>query len=122
MFLYFKAIFKKLKPRYDDIKNNVEVKNFVNKILALAFLAPEFIINLYRELKGGASDAIKFLLRSFFPYYERYWLRTVTPGGFSVYGLSRRTNNISESFNSELVYLFGSRPYAADFMRTFYVF
>ena len=87
-----------MKPQYDKINKNNEAKHFIKKVLALAFLPPELIVDEYFVLKNEASNAIKVFLRTFFQYYERYWLRTITPPGFSVYGLSRQTNNISESF------------------------
>ncbi|CAB0032071.1 unnamed protein product, partial [Trichogramma brassicae] len=50
-------------------------------------------------------------------YFRTYWLKTVTPAGFSVFGLSKRTNNCCESFNSLLSRDLEKRPVPNDFCR-----
>ncbi|XP_050064589.1 uncharacterized protein LOC126553475 [Aphis gossypii] len=43
-------------------------------------------------------------------YVRQYWLTTVRPSGFSVYGVNIRTNNFVESFHSMLKSTIGIHP------------
>jgi len=43
-------------------------------------------------------------------YVRQYWLTTVRPSGFSVYGVNIRTNNFVESFHSMLKSTIGTHP------------
>jgi len=45
-----------------------------------------------------------------FNYIQHYWIDTVGPVGFSVYGLNIRTNNYVESFHSMLKTTIGQHP------------
>lgn len=96
------------------------MEHIIKKILALPFLPPHMILPEYYRQKESMADEIKVLLKKFLEYFERYWLRIVTPARFSVFGLTNRTNNISESWNSELVHLLGENPVAASMTRNIF--
>ena len=115
----------------DVLENDRNFNDLAKRFLALAFLPAHMIEPQYQEekdrmteyidsIKEGVKTDISRKIKAFFNYYERYWLGIVTPEGFSVYRLSRRTNNCSESFNSILgTYLAenGQRPVPSFFCR-----
>lgn len=45
-----------------------------------------------------------------FNYFNNYWINTISPEGFSVFGRNHRTNNFVESFHSSLLGFFGVHP------------
>lgn len=92
----------------------------IKKILALAFLPSYMIEDEYYRQKETMENDVKLLLARFLSYFERYWLGIITPAAFSVYGLTNRTNNISESWNSELFQLFGKNPVPAVMTRNIF--
>ena len=104
MFNRFQAIFRKLKSLNlrDYVKNNVRANIFIKQVLCLAFLPPEIIPEKFQELCRLLPERVNARLRFFNRYFRRQWIGGVTLKGFSVYGLSKRTNNCVESFNSHL--------------------
>ncbi|XP_050537431.1 uncharacterized protein LOC126903328 [Daktulosphaira vitifoliae] len=48
-----------------------------------------------------------FDLKVLLHYIQNYWIDTIGPQGFSVYGFSIQTNNYLESFHSTLQTMFG---------------
>lgn len=114
----FQAIYKKAKALrlHNLLLTNGEAKTFLKKVLALAYLPAAMVIDQFRALKNGLSPAVKREMGQFCSYYDRYWLRTVTPDGFSVHGLSRRTNNIIESYHRRLQHRMATRPGPWDFV------
>ena len=112
-FIYFnQALFKKLnKLRLSDLlQGNEFARMFVKKLKALAYLPKNLIRAEYDCLKRALSPALATTFRTVLEYYEREWLRVITPARFSVHGLLRRTNNVTESYNSILSDLLGSHP------------
>lgn len=95
----------------------MELAQSVKRILALAFLPANLIIPEFRRQKAAMPGRLLELLDNFLKYFDNYWLKIVTREGFSCYGLSMRTNNCTESFNSELAYKLDKRPEAPDFVR-----
>lgn len=89
---------------------------FFKKLLALAYLPSDKIQAAYTTLKNALPRDRQNVLRGFLNYFERYWLGVVKPHGFSVHGLGRRTNNISESYNSKLQHKLGPHPGPWDFL------
>lgn len=49
-------------------------------------------------------------VQEMFNYIERFWMDTIGPTGFSVYGFNIRTNNYIESFHSMLNTTIGQHP------------
>lgn len=116
--LISQAILKKAKALRltPVIRAEEAAKLFMKKILALAFLPAARIPEQYGVLKDGLPAPLKRSFAAFFTYYERQWLAKVKPAGFSVYRLSRRTNNVTESYNSVLKENMGQHPSAWTFI------
>lgn len=104
----------------------------VKKFLCVAFLPPEMIVDEFERQskifleffdKKLADGEIKQKEWSsafvFIEYFDSYWMKVVTPAGFSVFALSKRTNNCCESFNSLLQRELGKRPVVNIFCRKF---
>ena len=98
------------------IRSNEVAKMFLKKLMALAFLPGALIQQEYNVLRNSLPPALAIQLQPFVSYYERQWLRIVTPDGFSVHGLSRRTNNVTESYNSVLADVLGIHSGAWTFL------
>lgn len=90
----------------------------VKRILALAFLPAPMIEEEYERQKQEIADDGEYyeLLDRFFEYFESYWMRIITPEGFSVFGLSKRSNNVVEGFNFSLQYALSARPMPCDYL------
>ena len=101
------------------MKENDVAREFVKKVLALAFLPADQIIIEYETLKGSLQAVMKNRLVAFLNYFENYWLRIVTPKGFSIFGLDRRTNNAIESFHAQLGHKLETHPSPWDFICEF---
>ena len=136
VWIFLQCIYGKLRELglADFLTDDHFFSDLVKRILALAFLPPEMIELQYESEKHRIRDYIDSLnekirkdksprVDKFFKYYERYWLKIVTPQGYSVYAQSIRTNNCSESFNSILGnYLVEKqqRPRAGFFCRKYF--
>lgn len=112
------ALYHKAKSLHLDnlIKNDQEARSFFKKIMALAYLPSHLIEGQYRRLKNDLAPNLARRFGQFCRYYDRYWLQIVTPGGFSVYGLGRRTNNVIESYHSRLRHKLDARRAPWDFV------
>ena len=103
------------------MKDDKKLKDQVLTILALSFLPPNIIEEEFFRIKAEMKEEYRALLQTWLDYFEDYWINTVTPEGFSIFELSRRTNNIEESYNSLLADELGHRPEAAPFIRNFII-
>ncbi|KAF0720933.1 RING-type domain-containing protein, partial [Aphis craccivora] len=65
-----------------------------------------FLAIIRLETRMGVLNRIVQLV----DYVRQYWLTTVLPSGFSVYGVNIRTNNFVESFHSMLKSTIGIHP------------
>ena len=92
------------------IRNDVEIGNFIKKVIALPFLPHEDIEQAFNEILTAASQRVQNVLRRFISYYRRQWINIVTPKGFSIFGLVRRTNNAIESYHARLNHRMGRHP------------
>ncbi|XP_043287572.1 uncharacterized protein [Venturia canescens] len=115
---YDRAIYQKAKSLglRTLLRDNIEAKVWFKKTLALAYLPKNLIEDQYNSIKNDLSPPVRTRCVNFLRYYERYWLRTVTPAGYSVYGLGQRTNNIIESYNHRLGGRMENRPHPWDFI------
>lgn len=116
----FLALYGHAKPLQKGLSENEEVAIAFKKILALAFLPAGQIADAFGRITTDLSDEAFIIMQDFIGYYDRFWLKVVTPEGFSVYGIQKRTNNMSESLNSRLVDIFGIRPAAMFFLSNYY--
>jgi len=77
-------------------------QRYCRRMFHLACLPPEHIRKAWRDLNketvfptlSAAEGAALIRLRR---YYVQYWILTVTPEAFSVFGTSDRTNNVLEA-------------------------
>lgn len=116
--IFLKALCRKVKSLRLTavISGDAEAKTFFRTVMALAYLPADMIRAQYIRLKNELPQQLQRKLRPFLTYFENYWLQIVKPHGFSVWGLSRRTNNILESYNSKLGHKLEAHPTAWDFL------
>lgn len=102
---------------------------FVDKVKHLALLPAEDIIPIFYYLVDSLNKLEKLPLLDgsgetfrpmdpFIVYFERYWLRQVTPEQFSVFLESKRTNNDTERNNREWNAVMGTHPNIVSFLGT----
>lgn len=75
--------------------------------MALPLLPANQIEEAYNDIVSSMNLSTRLILNRFLSYYERKWLRQVTPEVFSVYNIRRRTNNNLESYHKTLIDRFG---------------
>lgn len=93
----------------EAIANWNEGKDYFQKIVRLALLPAEDIRLAFTWLRG-AFPRMRASFEAFLNYFEMFWLNTVTPEIFSVYGLENRTNNYIESYHRKLNQVMGPHP------------
>ncbi|CAB0041173.1 unnamed protein product [Trichogramma brassicae] len=64
----------------------------------------------FDTLVNSASERVTRRLQGFIEYFRRFWLQSVGPINFSVFGIHTRTNNAIESYHSELLHRLGEHP------------
>ncbi|XP_051153731.1 uncharacterized protein LOC127276996 isoform X2 [Leptopilina boulardi] len=89
------------------LTNDREGNQFLRQILALGLLPHHVVQQTYRAIKRSKSQRCLRIMRAFLMYFERHWLRNITPRVFSVFGLAKRTNNTIESYHKVLKSHFG---------------
>lgn len=94
----------------------------MKKLLALPFLPAEDIEQVFNELRDGLSPYVRQRMNSYNTYYSRYWINIIKPEGFSVFGLTARTNNVIESFHATLLRKLSVHPVAWDFFCKYKIF
>lgn len=109
-------------------KNSIVLRIFVQDILNLPLIPAKYMIIMYNILKeelinGNHTMKINevdvplvLILNPFFQYFERFWLKIVTPDRLSVYDSHFRTNNTLERFHRDLHGYLGTRPELAYFL------
>lgn len=103
-FHYGQAICRKLQTVPKSVRFRFDVKEQVAKLIALPLLPSNKIELAYQMIKSNVITAKNNYYShfvGFFIYFESFWLRKIGVKNFSVYGLSRRTNNNSEIFNAQ---------------------
>ena len=124
IYFFIQAIYGKLKELglNNFLANDSTFKEKIKEVLALAFLPPKMIETEFKRLKNeienhvnnlkdaGLIKDVKPRVDTFLKYYERYWIKIIKPEGYSIYGLSKRTNNCTESLNAILAEELGIRP------------
>ncbi|CAD6206563.1 GSCOCG00010048001-RA-CDS [Cotesia congregata] len=91
-------------------------KDFFRKIISLALLPSHQIIPAFKWLLTVYS-AFQPAFHQFLQYFQSYWLETVKPENFSVFGCLEKTNNYVESNNRRLNVEFGIHPCIWDFTK-----
>lgn len=88
----------------------------VKKTASVAFLPPDKIEPALDDLAASGNETRDKLLQPLYKYLNRYFMKIVKPEGFSVFGLSKRTNNCCEAFHSQLLQRLGERPVMVTFL------
>lgn len=109
-------MYARLTPLKANLQDDDDLHKSVKKVLALAFLPPEQVQNAYENIKEEMLIEHRQLLNDFLSYFERFWMGIVTPAAFSIFGLMKRTNIISESFNSILLQRLKKKPSTVRFI------
>ena len=83
--------------------------------MALALLPANDIILAFNWILTNAALDIRRDFAGLFRYYERYWIQSVTPQGFSVFGIVCKTNNAIEAYHRVLQIRMGLHPLVWQF-------
>ncbi|KAJ8665785.1 hypothetical protein QAD02_007447 [Eretmocerus hayati] len=110
------AILRKCLPYRKKADNTREFDDAVRNLLAIAYLPPEWAEDEFDRQLAEMDGDFKEFFAPVTDYFEDYWLKVVTPLGFTVYGLRTRTNNGNECNNNVLKTDLGKQPPAAIFM------
>ncbi|XP_057325107.1 uncharacterized protein LOC130667497 [Microplitis mediator] len=107
-FHYSQAIFRKAQQlklinKSKNSQTDPDIFIVLHQINRLPLFPPNLIEQAYSVIKEEAINDFGDMFNTFFDYFESFWLRQITPAGFSVYGMrSDRTNNHLESYHSNL--------------------
>jgi len=88
-----------------DYRSNRLVRKWLRKSMAMCTLPSEKIQLAWSQHCMGLvafNGDLRKKLNIFRRYFERFWMKNVTPQCFSVFGITNKTNNFSESFNSAI--------------------
>lgn len=122
-----RAIADGLFYKYENAKKNPDGHYIIHLIINLALLPADRVwegveevyatINrLYRHDKVNRNKWLNFM-----NYFNRQWLKKITPEGFSTFGQIDRTNNYSESHNSVINFEVPKKPPCHKFIGKFEV-
>ncbi|CAB0043070.1 unnamed protein product, partial [Trichogramma brassicae] len=64
----------------------------------------------FDTLVNGASERVVRRLQGFTEYFRRFWLQSVGPINFSVFGIHTRTNNAIGTYHADLLHTLGENP------------
>ncbi|XP_043481354.1 uncharacterized protein LOC122510642 [Leptopilina heterotoma] len=120
--LYRKVRYLKLEK---FLCKNDEGYSILKHIMALPLLPANEIEETYFEIIESTSLRLRRKIQKFLNYFQKQWIRKVTPQVFSVYVLERRTNNVLESYHRQLKQMFGIKPHIWTFTskyNTIYIF
>ncbi|KAJ8684327.1 hypothetical protein QAD02_020119 [Eretmocerus hayati] len=108
---YDRAVLAKYNKLPVEARNHPGFGEAVLDLLALAFLPPNKIQDEFDRQCAVMEPQLRAHMSPILDtYFPNYWLKVITPRGFSVYGLDTRTNNGSESNNHTLHTDLGKRP------------
>ena len=107
-FHFSQAIIRKVRRTglAEIYRNNIPFRKTIRQLVMSAFLRPNDIRQSLIGIREAASEAAIPIIN----YYQRFWIDTVGPEAFSVFGLEERTNNGSEAINRSLNRLLGVHP------------
>lgn len=84
------------------LENDPDCRRVFKRFLGMPFLPADRIENAVRAVIEECSQSTREKMNEFFIYHHNYWIKVVTPWGFSIYGLVRRNSNMSEQFNARM--------------------
>lgn len=86
---------------FELVRNNENVKTIFAQFQCLPLLPAHLIENTFRNLaKKALKTTVKF--DRFIDYFNREWMKIVTPKHFSVFMRGTRTTGSAESFNHQM--------------------
>ncbi|KAJ8685006.1 hypothetical protein QAD02_020799 [Eretmocerus hayati] len=106
-----KAVLAKCSKLPVAARNHPGFSKAVLDLQALAFLPPDKIQAEFDRQCAVMEPQLRAHMSPILDeYFSNYWLKVITPRGFSVYGLDTRTNDGSESNNHTMHTDLGKRP------------
>lgn len=97
-------------------KKNAAAHAMLKKFMALPFLPHEMVKDAFEYLKEDCKRDFGNVFNKFIDYFEKEWIKVVTPKGFSIYRLKHATNNFLESYHRVITELMGKRPTPCNFL------
>lgn len=101
-FHYVQAIHKAFKRH--GMLNDAKFDNALQEMSALALLPNDFVVKGFITIDEKMGESIRWKT------FREYWLDEWAHANISVYGISDRTNNFSESLNNTINSLNGKNP------------
>ncbi|XP_034944772.1 uncharacterized protein [Chelonus insularis] len=90
----------------------------LKQIISLALLEPSQIEITFQQCKKNCLKDFGDFFKNFFVYFEKFWIKKITPSEFSVNNVSDRTNNNIESYHKQLNSKLPKNPVPAQFITT----
>ena len=86
--------------------NNVEIQNFVRYIMALPFLPPDTILQIFNQIDtldlNLQDDELMNKVKKIKLYVKRQWIDRLPPEELSIWDQEMTTNNGAESYHGRL--------------------
>ena len=89
------------------IEQRRDLQKILGLILSLPFLPANEIEHAFHHILTLCNQELVELLEPFIQAYRNTWIIQVTPDGYSIFGLSRRTTNAGEFYHATLIRRFG---------------
>lgn len=108
-FHYCQALRRKVSKMpnlFENIRKYEKYSHLFRRFQCLPLLPLQYIDQLFRSLAKEALRLNSDLFATFVDYYDREWMKIVTPVHFCVYMRGRRTTAEAENFNGRLNKLF----------------
>ena len=88
-------------------------------LMALALLDSNEIKKEFDYVKSSCEDELQELFKPLFDYFNSFWMEKTKPEGFSVYGLTDRTDNATESYHRDWRSRIKTNSYISSFLGTY---
>ena len=121
-FHYCQALLKTARKKglTASLKHNEQFASWFRKLMSINFLPSDMIEPAFRELSQEPlqlSATARKQHKSLLKYWEKQWLRNITPERLSVFRSEIRTNNNCESYNAQMPKKIGRKPGFWPFVR-----
>ena len=121
-FHYCQALLKTARKKglMASLKHNEQFASWFRKLMSINFLPSDMIEPAFRELSQEPlqlSATTRNQHKSLLKYWEKQWLRNITPERLSVFRSEIRTNNNCESYNAQMPKKIGRKPGFWPFVR-----
>ena len=90
----------------------------LHRLMALALLKPEKeqMNEGFKFVKTSCKEDLKTIFEPLFQYFDSHWMNKIGPEGFSVFGLTDRTDNATESYHRDWRSRVQTKPYLSTFL------